>query len=442
MSKTLPPRPNLEQLKKQAKDLRKAHQSANAETAARIKAHLPRLAKASEEEILQGDFSLQEAQHIIAREYGFKHWEMLQTVVEIEVNALTRLTASGAQTLMRDIDQKELVEALKNAAAPLQEKFLGNMSARVRGFIETEMELSHISPAQIAQAQLNILLKAAACVERGLLDWPFGKDATPAVDEAQPTYPPEPHIAALLQRPLDQLTANDMVELWLKIAEQARRFGILSLEQTADQAANPFLREALNLVVDGTEPKIIRDLLQTRLQRAILPQLRTRGLIIIEGLKSIQAGYNPGIIRHQLDALYATQSEELPQSALDTQLTAVDLSARLRQQALQEMNFDQLVNLLTDLALVARNQGIDAFADLPAALENWRDLTSELMRCGLDMMLKKTEAVQVEKTLEKQMEVRLDGLEKIHLMIITGVMHTQAGKDPKEIAELVSKVGG
>jgi len=76
MSKTLPPRPNFEQLKKQAKDLRKAHQSADAETAARIEAHLPRLAKASEEEILQGDFSLQEAQHIVAREYGFKHWEM------------------------------------------------------------------------------------------------------------------------------------------------------------------------------------------------------------------------------------------------------------------------------------------------------------------------------------------------------------------------------
>ena len=38
------------------------------------------------------------------------------------------------------------------------------------------------------------------------------------------------------------------------------------------------------------------------------------------------------------------------------------------------------------------------------------------------------------------MKVRLEGLEKVHLMIIEGVMHTQAGKDPKEIAELVRKV--
>jgi len=365
---------------------------------------------------------------------------MLQVVVKIEVNTLTQLTASGTQTLMRDVDQKELVEALKNTAVSVQEKFLGNMSARVRGFIQTEMELSHVGPEQIALSQLSILLKTAACVERGLLDWPFGNDATPAADESQPTYPPEPHIAALLQRPLDQLTANDMAELWLKIAEQARRLGILSLEQSADQAANPFLREAMNLVVDGTEPKMIRDLLQTRLQRAILPQLRTRGLIIIEGLISIQAGYNPGIIRHQLDALYATQSEELPQSAQAAQPTAIELSALLRQQTLQEMNFDQLVNLLTDMAIVARNQGIDAFAELLAALENGRDIASELMRCGLDMVLEKTDPVQVQKALETQMQVRLEGLEKAHLMIIEGVMHTQAGKDPKEIAELVRKV--
>ena len=92
------------------------------------------------------------------------------------------------------------------------------------------------------------------------------------------------------------------------------------------------------------------------------------------------------------------------------------------------------------MAIVARNQGIDAFAELLAALENGRDIASELMRRGLDMVLKKTDTVQVQKALETQMKVRLEGLEKVHLMIIEGVMHTQAGKDPKEIAELVRKV--
>ncbi len=223
---------------------------------------------------------------------------MLQAVVEIDIDALTRLSAQGTQTLMRDVDQKELVEALKTAAAPLREKFLGNMSAWVRGFIETEMDLSHADSEQIALSQRSVLLKTAACAERGVLEWPFGNGAAPQTDDPQPLYPPEPHVAALLQRPLDQFTANDMADLWLSIADQARRLGILSLEQTADQAANPFLREALNLAVDGTEPKIIRNLLQTRLERAILLQLQTRGQLIIEGLTSILAGNNPGIVRY------------------------------------------------------------------------------------------------------------------------------------------------
>ena len=61
MHRALPLHPSLEQLKKQAKDLRKGHQSASAEAAERIKESLPRLSDATVEEILQGHFSLQEA---------------------------------------------------------------------------------------------------------------------------------------------------------------------------------------------------------------------------------------------------------------------------------------------------------------------------------------------------------------------------------------------
>ena len=56
MSRTLPPRPSLEQLKKQAKDLRREHQSASPPAAERIEAHLPRCSGATTEDILRGDF--------------------------------------------------------------------------------------------------------------------------------------------------------------------------------------------------------------------------------------------------------------------------------------------------------------------------------------------------------------------------------------------------
>ena len=81
MSAQLPPRPNLENLKKQAKSLHKAHRSGDSAAAECIKTHLPRLADASPEEILQSDFTLQEAQLVLAREYGFPSWPKLVEAV-------------------------------------------------------------------------------------------------------------------------------------------------------------------------------------------------------------------------------------------------------------------------------------------------------------------------------------------------------------------------
>jgi Ankyrin repeats (3 copies)/Ankyrin repeat len=82
MSKSLPSLPNLEQLKKQAKDLLKAHNSADAETLERIRASHPDFSSASDDEIRSTTFSLSDAQLVIAREYGFANWPKLKEHVE------------------------------------------------------------------------------------------------------------------------------------------------------------------------------------------------------------------------------------------------------------------------------------------------------------------------------------------------------------------------
>ena len=76
-SQTLPPQPSLEQLKKRAKTLLKAHQSGNHETVSRLRSMVPKLAAASDAEILAAKFSLLDAQLVIAREYGFDNWNQL-----------------------------------------------------------------------------------------------------------------------------------------------------------------------------------------------------------------------------------------------------------------------------------------------------------------------------------------------------------------------------
>ena len=135
MTRTLPPNPSLEQLKKQAKDLRKGHQSASTEAAERIKVYLPRLAEISPDEILQGDFSLQEAQHVVACEYGCKHWEMLCSVVAADLNVLAGLSDAHIQELLRQIDQEDCTRALNGVGSIFGWRIMSNMSLRVRTFI-------------------------------------------------------------------------------------------------------------------------------------------------------------------------------------------------------------------------------------------------------------------------------------------------------------------
>ena len=141
-----------------------------------------------------------------------------------------------------------------------------------------------------------------------------------------------------------------------------------------------------------------------------------------------------------MEALYATQSEEQAPADQADQPTAAKLSTRLHQQALQDLDFAQITLLLTDMAIPVRNQSIDTFAELPAALQAHSDPTSELLRRGLEILLEQTDAGQLQKTLETQMETRINGLEKAHLMIIEGIMLTQIGKDPKDIAESVHNI--
>jgi ankyrin repeat protein len=81
MKSQLPPRPNLEQLKKQAKMILKGHRTADAHTLRRIQTHHPRWHQASVAAIQSAHFTLSDAQLVIANEYGFETWSKLKTHV-------------------------------------------------------------------------------------------------------------------------------------------------------------------------------------------------------------------------------------------------------------------------------------------------------------------------------------------------------------------------
>ena len=79
--KQLPPNPSLEHLKSQAKQLLKAHKEGSLDALQRIRAFFPKRSDATDTEIQNAEFGLQDAQLVIAREYGFASWTRLKEEV-------------------------------------------------------------------------------------------------------------------------------------------------------------------------------------------------------------------------------------------------------------------------------------------------------------------------------------------------------------------------
>jgi ankyrin repeat protein len=82
MKRQLPSRPNLDQLKHQARDLLNAHRAGDEEALRRIRESHPRIARLAEADARSARFTLSGAQLVIAREYGFVSWPQLKDHVE------------------------------------------------------------------------------------------------------------------------------------------------------------------------------------------------------------------------------------------------------------------------------------------------------------------------------------------------------------------------
>ena len=81
---------------------------------------------------------------------------------------LVKLTDKELQALMREVEQKDLVIALKAADQELKDKVLGNMSERVRSFIEEEMEfLGPMRLSEVEEVQLRIVQQARQLEDQG-----------------------------------------------------------------------------------------------------------------------------------------------------------------------------------------------------------------------------------------------------------------------------------
>jgi chemotaxis protein MotA len=67
------------------------------------------------------------------------------------------------------------------------------------------------------------------------------------------------------------------------MAEKARREGLLSLEEETQTLSDPFLRKGISLVVDGTDPELVKDILESDLDAMEARHSRQAGLYMTMG---------------------------------------------------------------------------------------------------------------------------------------------------------------
>ncbi len=110
--------PNLENLKKQAKQYLRWHREGYFPVAAEIRSALPRFRELDDREILTAAFKLADAQELVARQMGFDGWQALR---------------SGALTMTIPARQEQARPVLQSTAAQL---FVADIKASCDFFTE------------------------------------------------------------------------------------------------------------------------------------------------------------------------------------------------------------------------------------------------------------------------------------------------------------------
>lgn len=106
----------------------------------------------------------------------------------------------------------------------------------------------------------------------------------------------------------DMEECNKTVKILVNLSEKARKKGLLSLEDDIENLESQFFRRGLKLVVDGTDPEVIKHILGIQIfARGYRGKELLENCIIYEGVLAIQQGYNPRIVEEILHSFFTEE---------------------------------------------------------------------------------------------------------------------------------------
>jgi flagellar motor component MotA len=182
-------------------------------------------------------------------------------------------------------------------------------------------------------------------------------------------------------------------------------------------------------MVDGTEPDLLADILETRSQHAMLGGQEKRGRMVIEALLAIYSGDNPRIVHHKLLTFFVdyrapVSGVERPEQRRPEQIQErIDLRIT---RDLAEMDYGEIAALFTDMAYIRRQCGLDALRPYIDKVDY------AMLRRGLEYITSDMPSKQIITALEMQLDAELQGAAIRHRALIAGALAVQSGLDPQQ----------
>jgi len=146
---------------------------------------------------------------------------------------------------------------------------------------------------------------------------------------------------------------RDLVPRMVEFARVARRDGVLALENVAGEASDPFMLQGIQLVVDGTEPELTRQILETEIEKVI--QRHRVGASILESMGNFSPAF--GMIGTLIGLIFMLQSLDDPSAigpkmsialvttfygAVLANLVFLPLAEKLKKRSTEEMLFKEM----------------------------------------------------------------------------------------------------
>ena len=134
-----------------------------------------------------------------------------------------------------------------------------------------------------------------------------------------------------------------------------------------------FVGEGIRLIIDGVEPDLQKDMLETRML-PLLHRHRIHMALLIEALFSVICGDNPRVVAYKLEVLYKESMTTAEAMDLAPELIASaqieQLRKILQRGPWRELSHDDMRDFFVRTAIIGRREGFSGLAGLADAAQD------------------------------------------------------------------------